>query len=584
MHSNNNINNLSPAARSIVADYAKRRGIAPPQLDDFLNPKLALDRCNLPDAEKVLARLNRAAANREKLLLFGDYDCDGISSTAILLRFLGQRTSLTPAFAFALPDRRFDHYGLDLEKAKSLFCEFRPSLLNCLDCGTNSAEAVTWLKAHGVDTIVVDHHPPSEEKSTDAVAMGNPKVHPAAQTSDLGDLCAAGLTLVLCNYLARAWQCAEKWDSAAATGLAGLGTLADAVPMSAINRSIAKSAITLINDRAVLNPITGLAALVPANGRQITQRQLQFEIIPAINALGRLNSAEPGVNLLTTANRAEAAAIATQCLELNAARKVKQQEMTVQASALAREVLEHHPQATVLVLADRRWHHGVAGPTASQIAESFGRSTILLAPNGTGWKGSGRSRNGDDLGQWIRTMKALGLVERGGGHAAAVGLAATSAQIPALQSAGLAVPMPQVDNAEPDSEILGEIDRLSPEEWLDVIELLEPFGRGNPYPIIAASNALCRSKPATLTLRDSGKPWGAKSEFQTEAGQVILPVWRDFEAALSSWSPGKRCHLELEVSKKAHNGRVYFNWAVSACRTSSTDGSGCDSFEEAELR
>src|ERR1039458_8993392 len=151
MHSNNNINNLSPAARSIVADYAKRRGIAPPQLDDFLNPPLALDRCNLPDAKKVLARLNRAAANREKLLLFGDYDCDGISSTAILLRFLGQRTSLTPAFAFALPDRRFDHYGLDLEKAKSLFCKFRPSLLNCLDCGTNSAEAVTWLKAHGVD-------------------------------------------------------------------------------------------------------------------------------------------------------------------------------------------------------------------------------------------------------------------------------------------------------------------------------------------------------------------------------------------------------------------------------------------------
>ena len=143
--------------------------------------------------------------------------------------------------------------------------------------------------------------------------------------------------------------------------------------------------------------------------------------------------------------------------------------------------------------------------------------------------------------------------------------------------------MPQVNDAEPDSEILGEIDQLSPEEWVGVTQLLEPFGRGNPYPIIAASNALCRSKPATLTLKESGKPWGAKAEFQTKAGHMITPVWRDFEAALSLWAPGKRCHLELEVAAKAHKSRVYFNWAVSACRTSSKNGNGCASYEEAEL-
>ena len=286
MHSNDNINSLSPSGRRIVADYAGRRGIAPVQLDDFLNPKLALDRCILPDAEKVLARLNRAAASRERVLIFGDYDCDGLTAVAIMLRFLGEARSLTPDWS--LPNRQTDHYGLDVDKAKTLFARFRPSLLICLDCGTNSAaaEAFAWLKKQGVNTIVVDHHPPSEDMSTDAVATVNPKAHLALETSDLGDLCAAGLALVLCNYLAHAWHCADRWDCSAATVLAGLGTLADAVPMSAVNRSIAKNAISLINVPVVLNWITGLAALVPADGRRITQRQLQFEIIPAINALG----------------------------------------------------------------------------------------------------------------------------------------------------------------------------------------------------------------------------------------------------------------------------------------------------------
>src|ERR1035441_4431854 len=225
MHSNDNINSLSPSGRRIVADYAGRRGIAPVQLDDFLNPKLALDRCILPDAEKVLARLNRAAASRERVLIFGDYDCDGLTAVAIMLRFLGEARSLTPDWS--LPNRQTDHYGLDVDKAKTLFARFRPSLLICLDCGTNSAaaEAFAWLKKQGVNTIVVDHHPPSEDMSTDAVATVNPKAHLALETSDLGDLCAAGLALVLCNYLAHAWHCADRWDCSAATVLAGLGTL-----------------------------------------------------------------------------------------------------------------------------------------------------------------------------------------------------------------------------------------------------------------------------------------------------------------------------------------------------------------------
>jgi single-stranded-DNA-specific exonuclease len=409
-----NTNILTPGARTIVAAYAERRGIAPAQLNEFLNPKLDLAPCVLPDADKVLSRLNHAVAESERVLIFGDYDADGITATSILLRFLDECMSQTPHWS--LPNRQTDHYGLDLKKAKSLVCQHRPSLLLCLDCGTNSGEAILWLKQNGVDTIVVDHHP-AEDLSTQALAMVNPKAHPESK-SDLDDLCAAGLTMVLCHYLAGAWHCLERWDRVAATMLAGLGTLADVVPMTPINRAISKNAITLINTPARRNRITGLAALVPADGQRLTQRRLQFEVIPALNALGRLGSAEPGVTLLTTTNQVVAEEIAGLCLELNEARKAKQQEMTEKAGNLARGVLNDHPDVAVLVLADQSWHHGVAGPAASQIAEKFVRSTILLAPNGLDgqWKGSGRSCNQDDLGGWIRAVKALGLVDRGGGH------------------------------------------------------------------------------------------------------------------------------------------------------------------------
>ena len=420
---NNNFNALSPAARGIVADYAERRGIGPDHLDEFLNPKPDLDRWILPDGEKAIARLSRAVANREQVLIFGDYDADGITATAILLRFL--RESASFKVSWSLPDRRTDQYGLDLDKARSLVSRCQPTLLICVNCGTNSGEAIAWLKTNGVDTIVVDHHP-AENPNPDAAAMVNPKAHPGSELNDLDALCAAGLALLLCNHLARAWTCAEKWDRSAAIMLAGVGTIADSVPMTTINRAIAKTGIALINAPGILARIAGLAELVPVDGQRLTQRRLQFEVIPAFNALGRLASAEPGVTLLTTTNRAEAEEIAAHARSLNANRKAIQQEMTDQAEALARSLLENHPDAHVLVLADRRWHHGVAGPAASRIAEQFSRSAILLAPAGTAgqWKGSGRSSNGDNLGQWVREVKSLGLLDRGGGHAAAVGLAA----------------------------------------------------------------------------------------------------------------------------------------------------------------
>ena len=548
---------LSPVAQRIILDYIRRRGIASDQLSEFLDPKSSPNNCRLPNSDKFVGRLRQAVDRHERVLIYGDYDCDGIAATAILLRFFNETGTLEPNWV--LPDRRRDHYGLDLERAKSLLLQHQPTLLICVDCGTNSAAAIRWLKEQGVDTLVADHHP-LEANDTEAVALVNPK----SRGDNHDDLCAAGVVFHLCHRLAENWSSAGRWDDQTATILAGMATVADAVSMTSRNRALVKNALTLINSHQERDLIPGLAALMPRDSGIWNQRRLQFEIIPALNALGRLASAEPGVVLLTTADASCAQKIATHCRELNETRKVIQREMVKQATAMASAVLQYQPAAPIVILADQRWNHGVAGPAASQIAETFGRSTILLAPHtGDQWKGSGRSVNGDHLGQWIGHAKNLGLLARGGGHAAAVGVAATSAQLAALHSAGLILTVPQCEQHDPDQEVIGELDQLRPEEWCRVVQLLEPFGKKNPLPLIAARGAICQSSPQPLLPRTDGQPWAVKAEFKLKSGRQIVVTHRNCAAALKSWQPGSRHDLLLELSEKRLNGQTFLNW-VSA--------------------
>lgn len=317
-----------------------------------------------------------------------------------------------------------------------------------------------------------------------------------------------------------------------------------------------------MNDAKEVVQIPGLAALLANGPNELNQRQLQFDLIPALNAPGRLGSAESVVTLLTTLDHNQACSVAKHCREQNERRKQIQHETLRQAGILAEAVVNSHPDTAVIVLADRDWHHGVAGPTASQIAETYQRSVILLAPHGEQeWKGSGRSANGDHLGNWLRAAKSLGLVQRGGGHAAAVGLAVTPAQLVALQTAGLSLPMPMADRQALQEDI-GQIDQLRPEEWAAALELLGPFGRGNPYPVIRAPGATLQSEPVILQAKDTGQPWAVRAEFKMDPGRRFIALWRDVDAARKQWTPGALCDLTLELSIQARGGKTYYNWSV----------------------
>lgn len=443
-----------------------------------------------------------------------------------------------------------------------IFNTHQPSLLVCLDCGTNSNDAIAWLKQQSVDTLVVDHHP-LEGNRPDAIAVVNPKAHGA----DADDCCAAGLTLLICHEIACAWNVENRWNRDTAIMLAGIGTVADAVAMTQHNRAIVKTALALLNDPSKVTQNHGLAALL-ANQRELNQRQLQFSIVPALNAPGRLGDSETVVTMLTTSNPNTAKNIAAYCREQNELRKKLQRAMVAQAQVLASVVVSEHPETPVLVLAEKSWHHGVAGPAASQIAEIYQRSAILLAPHGDQqWKGSGRSANGDNLGRWIRDMKCLGLVERGGGHACAVGLAATHAQLAPLQSAGLFLPVPQTD-LEPEMELIGELDQLQPEEWATVTELMSPYGRNNPLPLLNASAMKCVSDPMALISKENDTPWAMKTTFRTNGGKTLTVTWRDVEAARKQWRAGARCDLELELSTQTKWEQTFVNWSVVSCRPS----------------
>ena len=399
--------------------------------------------------------------------------------------------------------------------------------------------------------------------ATDAVAIVNPKAHPEFSCGDLKNLCAAGLALHLCAFLADQWGCSSDWDNKTAVLLAGLGTLADSVPMSACNRAIAKNALLLINTPTALAKSIGLAALVPQDGQRISQRRLQFEVVPALNALGRLDSAAPGVTLLTTADEVEAEILAERCKTLNTERKKKQAETVAEAIAQGEELLGRNPDLPVLILAKESWHHGVAGPAASKVTEKFGKSVILLAPDGNGgWKGSGRAHNSDNLGEWLVAVKRLGFVTRGGGHAGAVGVGVTTEQIEQLRIIAAHISMSQIVDHEPEAEVMGDVDLLTPEEWTRVGEILEPFGSGNPYPVITAKNARITTDPTELKLRDSGKTWAVKAGFLTKQGQKLNVTWTDFTTALAKWHLGQSYDLSMEVTAKPWNGRLYFNWTV----------------------
>ena len=474
----------------LLARVLAGRGVEPDAAEAFLDPtvkRLLPDPHTLTDMEAASARLAHAVLHDERVAIFGDYDVDGATASALLARYL-RHCGLDPIVH--IPDRIFEGYGPNVDAIRS-FAEREVKLLITVDCGTTSLEPLAEAMRLGLDTVVIDHHQADEELPA-AAAIVNP--NRADDLSGLGHLAAVGLVFVTLVALTRELRQRDFWNAARAEPdllsllhLVALGTVADVVPLQGLNRAfVAKGLIALRRRDNV-----GMTALMDAARLSGPPEawHLGFLLGPRINAGGRIGRADLGVRLLLEDDPTEAARIAAELDRLNRERQQIELATVAQADAEAMAALGLEEKGAVVVTAAEGWHPGVVGLVAARLKERYGRPAfaIALEPGGIG-TGSGRSIAGVDLGRAVRQAVHDRLLLKGGGHAMAAGVTLRKDALAAFRAFLEDALASAVEVARRDSAL--KIDGAISAGGVDLklCELLAragPFGAGNPEPLLA---------------------------------------------------------------------------------------------------
>jgi len=459
------------------------------EVESYLDPtikRLMPDPHTLTDMKVATARLADAAERGEQVAIIGDYDVDGATSTALLVRLL-RAAGLDPFFH--IPDRQFEGYGPNVEAVRNIAGR-GATLLVTLDCGTTSGEALAEARKLGLDTIVIDHHQ-APEKLPHATALVNPNRED--DLSGLGHLAAVGVTFILAVALVRELRRRGFWndrrpepDLLRLLDLVALGTVADVVPLLGLNRAFVGKGLLAMRARENI----GLRALMDVSrlSGPPAPFHLGFLLGPRINAGGRIGDATLGTKLLVTDDPAEAAAIAMKLDRLNEERRAIEKVTLEQAEAEALASLGHDEKGAIVLASGEGWHPGVVGLVAARLKERFGRPAFAVAFLGNTGTGSGRSIPGVDLGRAVRHAVDEGLLEKGGGHPMAAGLTVMRDKLGALRAyleehlreqveAARALDHLEIDGAITAGAATGEL--------CGMIERAGPFGSGNPEPVFA---------------------------------------------------------------------------------------------------
>jgi single-stranded-DNA-specific exonuclease len=474
----------------LLARIIAGRGIEADEVEAYLDPTI---KRLMPDPSSVTAmdgaakRIADAVERREPIAIFGDYDVDGATSTALLASFL--RLAGNEPLIY-IPDRIFEGYGPNVPAIRSL-AERGTKLLVTVDCGTTSHEPLAEAARLGLEVIVIDHHQ-ADEQLPPAVAVVNP--NRLDDLSRLGHLAAVGVTFLVLVAVHRELRARNFWtterpapDLLDLTHLTALGTVADVVPLRGLNRAfVAKGLIAMRRrEHAGLTALMDVARL----GGPPEPWHLGFMLGPRINAGGRIGRADLGAQLLMLDDPIEAARIAAELDRLNRERQTIEQATLAEAEAEAMAGLGLEDTGAVVVTAAAGWHPGVVGLVAARLKERFGRPAfaIALEPGGTG-TGSGRSIPGVDLGRAVRRAVAEGLLVKGGGHAMAAGITLKRDALGAFRAYLEETLAPAVEAARRDDALLidGAVSAAGANMELHaLIDRAGPFGAGNPEPIIA---------------------------------------------------------------------------------------------------
>lgn len=480
----------------IVAELLVRNGLADPgPAERFLQPALAslADPFLLANLDAAVTRLVRALKNRESVVILGDYDVDGVCSTALLVSVL-RRFGLNSRYV--VPRRLDEGYGLTRTAIDRALEAGRPDVFVALDCGTNSLEEVAHLRALGVDVIVVDHHRSKDEPPVEAILI-NPHVHPAENDGAWRYLCTVGLVFKLMHGLLKRLR-EENYPGAHDIklkdylDLVAMGTVADLVPLHGENRVFARHGLRVLAEtrRPGLLELMRVASLKPEQG--INPVDISFRLGPRINASGRLADAAVSVDLLLSEDAAFCRAAAQQLEDLNRERQEIEKQITEQAE---RMVEERFSASSGIVLFDDSWHPGVVGIVAGRISRKYRRPAIVLGNEGELAKGSGRGVAGTNLVELLAACADC--LESWGGHPMAVGVSLAKARVGEFRARFDEVIRQATGAAtEPGFELSGWLEATEVHEQLmGELDRLHPFGQGNPEPLFGVRGVRLPRKP-----------------------------------------------------------------------------------------
>lgn len=474
----------------VIADMLVRRGVrTPDDARDFLKPSLKNlpSPFLLPDMDKAVDRLIKALAKKEKIAIYGDYDADGITATVLLTEML---TSLGASVVTYIPHRVSEGYGLNTKAVETL-AESGVNLIVTVDCGVSDIDAVAKAKTAGVDVVITDHHqiPP---RLPDALAVVNPQRKESRFPQK--ELAGVGVSFFLAGGLRQALRErgmvseADQPELAPLLSLVAIGTVADVMPLTNVNRILVSQGLRYLTDPSQ----PGLCALkengITSNGLPLTSEDLGFRLAPRLNAPGRLDSAQPCLDLLLSRDIDEARGYASVLEQVNKERRRLQQEMFRQAEDMLEDM--DLDRLRSIILAREGWPRGIAGLAASKLADVYRKPVLLLSVEDGVAVGSGRSIKGFNLFAALDECRDLML--RFGGHEQAAGLAVNTETLAELAQVFEAIAVREIDD-----DML--IPKLEVEAVLSLHDLrsglgkglqyLEPFGEGNPEPVFAVENA-----------------------------------------------------------------------------------------------
>jgi len=477
--------NISP----LVSQLLINRGlVSVDQADFFINATLKdlYSPFLMKDMDKAVQRIITALQKKEKICVYGDYDVDGITATAVVLLFL--REVKANAF-FYLPNRLQEGYGLDIEALKKITCE-GATLLVTVDCGISDREPIQYAQSKNLDIIVTDHHEPPE-KLPPAHAILNPKQQGCS--FPFKELAGVGVAFNLIMALRKALRDRGFWQQGQAPNLkkyldlVALGTLADIVPLVDENRILVKSGLEVLSsgERAGIRALKAVSAVPegPLSGDMVTYR-----LAPRINASGRLSTAATAVEMMITGDAGEAQRLARLLHEENMKRQQLEKAITADARTM---IAGQEHLKNPFVLASPSWHQGVIGICASRLVEDYYRPTVLISLDEKTRIGRGSARSIHSFDLYRGLKQCAGLLNSFGGHKYAAGLSIAEENIPAFTKQFTAIfsaamrdedfiPFLEIDAQVPLSAISDDV--------VEDLEKLAPFGTANPEPLFCSND------------------------------------------------------------------------------------------------